>query len=86
MTTSQGTDGTSPCQCFSTLCTAPSLTAWLFLHSLCSTAQQSYHMHEENDRYFEWQPSSSSDTINQTQISKTDRVARQQGFQNSYAA
>lgn len=59
-------------------------SALLFLHNLWPTVQQSYHMREGNQRYFEWQPSSSSDTIKQTQINKTDRVARQRGFQNSY--
>lgn len=87
MTTSQGTKGTRSCQPFSTvcLCVLP-ITALLFLHDMWSTAQQEYHMHEGNKRYFEWTPSSSSDTIKQTQINKMDRVARRQGFQNSYTA
>lgn len=46
------------------------ISALLFLHNFWSTAQWSYHTREGNQRYFEWQPSSSSDTIKQTQINK----------------
>lgn len=69
----------------SLLSTLPPTAAFIIPSLLVSTwPRNPDHMLEGTQGCFEWQPSSSAETIKLTQTKKTGGVARQQRLQNIY--